>query len=734
MKKRIYRLFDLLIPFCMVLATLCGCGEQGNTSTESSAVVAENSYDESASVVEALIEEETDYTFAETEESVESEVTTTSAVVEEQETELVDVENGENTIVEQSIEELDGTAESDNITEQTYDDESTETTTVEYSASIIEGKETETVTVQNTENIMGEQSVKKEDNAADSDSSAIVAYEKENGMTDTQRNSLNMLNFLTVLTQEINASKGSRLYIESVYSSLLNNTFPNAVDSRTQAQLMNILDTLEGYRMVDVKRERLAYIYEQNRAQAMKQAVPNPLSVLNVVHSVDLLKSIASVVYMGIDSYSSYSTYTEQTDLKYLQEGWELDDEESAELHNSRKQAFNYMVSMVRDNDIPGDYALNESAVQEFVTWKNNTNVTRRISFLESNQSTYKEFGTYWLTLAESYYENNDYRKCIDAIEKYEDISSRIFRKDYDYAKVLSLGIIASKQIYGNNKYIETAEKYAEIILDNCDNTDWTLTYYVAQVYLDLYARTNDKEYAKKAYEIVYDNVNYLIDEQRNLNEKYLADIVKAETPQNATKREKEEIKQYNKMLKVERKTALPPISEALYLNCDLLFSLADELKISSKEKDEIDSILHENGNPIFLMQFIDNRFRFDKDETLNINEDNLSFDGEELVIPASYMALNSSISVIVNNAGNETVFDDWALSDVTRKKGVSYTDFTASYESKTADKFKYSNGMNVVIKITPVPELPDDVIELTYNVVKKGKPFPKVRFERVNK
>ena len=118
----------------------------------------------------------------------------------------------------------------------------------------------------------------------------------------------------------------------------------------------------------------------------------------------------------------------------------------------------------------------------------------------------------------------------------------------------------------------------------------------------------------------------------------------------------------------------------------------------------------------------------------MNINEDDLSFDGEKLVIPASYMALNSSISVIVNNAGNETVFDDWVLSEVTRKKGALYTDFTASYESKTADKFKYLDGMKVVIKITPAPELPDDVIELTYNVVKKGKPFPKVRFERVNK
>ena len=109
--------------------------------------------------------------------------------------------------------------------------------------------------------------------------------EHKNGMTDEQRNSLNMLNYLTVLTKEINDSKGSRLYLEGVYSLLLNNIYPNAVDMKTQAHLANILDTLERYRMIAVKRERLEYIYEQNRAQAMRQVIQSPLSVLNDVQS-----------------------------------------------------------------------------------------------------------------------------------------------------------------------------------------------------------------------------------------------------------------------------------------------------------------------------------------------------------------------------------------------------------------------------------------------------------------
>ena len=555
-------------------------------------------------------------------------------------------------------------------------------------------------------------------------------------MTATQRNSLNMLNYLTVLTQEINDSKKSRLYVESAYSSLLNNTYPNAVDSRTQAQLTNILDTLEAYRMVDVKRERIQFIYEQNKAQAMRQAIPSPMSVLNVVQSGSVLKAAISVVYMAVDSYSSYSSYAAQADMDFLKEGLELDDEENAELHQSRKQAFTYMLNMVRENNLQGDYALSEDTVKEFVTWKNNTNVVRRISFLESNKEAYQAFGNYWLLLARSYYEAGEYKKCLDSVNEYEKISSRIFRKDYEYAKILPLAIVAAKEVYSKERYKAVADKYTQIIIDNSDNNDWTSRYFVAQIYLDLFTQTKDKSYEQKAYKIAYDNVNYLVDEQKELNAKYLADFNEAEASKNATKREKEEIKQYNKTLKAERKVALPPVSEALYLNCDLLFALANELNISSSEKRKIDSILHEKDESIFLMQEIDKRYWFEKKETIKADDISVSFTGGKIEIPASYMSSNSKIEVAVDDKGKKIVFNDWTIDEVNRKKNNNYLDYIATFKSKTSDKFKYTDGMKITVTITPVPEDPDEILTFRYkaNEVKKGFVFDGVEFERLKK
>ena len=56
-----------------------------------------------------------------------------------------------------------------------------------------------------------------------------------------QNNSLAMLNYITVLTQEINSSKNNRLYLEDVYSSIINDIYPNSIDSRTLSQFKELL-------------------------------------------------------------------------------------------------------------------------------------------------------------------------------------------------------------------------------------------------------------------------------------------------------------------------------------------------------------------------------------------------------------------------------------------------------------------------------------------------------------
>lgn len=560
---------------------------------------------------------------------------------------------------------------------------------------------------------------------------------EESSLTPTQRNSVNMLNYMSALTQEINASSGNQMFLEEAYSSLVNDIYPNAVDTETQAEITSLMDTIENYRMITVKRKRLEYIYEQNRAQALRQKIPNPVGVLSAVQSGSILKSAASVLYMAVDSVSSYKAATSQADLQYIQDGWELEDQELTELHNSTKNALSYMFDMVRDYNFDGDYALSEEAIKDFVKWKSkpDSQLISKIEWFKSHKDTYQNFGRYWLELVKDYYNSEDYENCIESIRQYESVSTRIFRKDTDKANVLPMVIIAAKETLSEAEYIELANSYCSEIYDNTKDDDWSLRYFVAQIYMDLNILTKDELYLQKAYEIALGNVNVLVDEQRTLNKTYMEEIQKIEADKDSTKREKEEIKKYNKLLKEQRKVELPPVSEALYLNIELLFALANEMQVSDEEQKRINAILHENGNEIFLTKALDNRFWFGKkSEDINLDEVEISFDGENLSIPAAYIAEGYAIQMTISGGKKDTQIEDWSVKKVKRpKKEKECSEFVVSFESKKAKDYKYHVGDKITIKVDPVADTPDGNITLNYKVKssKKFGVFDGIKFER---
>lgn len=522
-------------------------------------------------------------------------------------------------------------------------------------------------------------------------------------LSDEQRNAISMLNYITVLTCDINASKNSRLYMEQAYSRLINNTYPNAVDSLTLSQLTGLLDIMENYRMIAVKRDRLQFIYEQNQAKAIRSAVPSPLGLLNAIQSKNKGELAVAIVYMAIDSITSYTAYTQEKDLQFIKDGWALDDEEATTLHDSRKNTFSYMIRMVRDYDLPGDLTLTEKTVDEFVKWKNDTNVVARIQFLESNKATYKNYGGYWLLLAESYYNTQDYKSCLSAVESYEALNIRIFRRDYEYARILPLVIDAANRVYSGKQYEILAIKYTQQILSNSDHNDWALRYFAAQTYIDLYGKTNNEEYLRTAYSIALDNITYLVSEQRELNQKFLSPVVEVTTPKDATKDEKKQIKNYNKMLKEARKLELPPVYEPLQLNCDLLFAVTKKLNISAAEKNKIDGILHPNGEKLFITGTLDSAYWATKSASTD-SLVGLEYAGTAILIPLVNVTEGSTITVEVKEVGSSKpdVISDWKLKSVSRDKKNDIQKATAIFTSESAKKHEWAPGATITITITP--------------------------------
>lgn len=571
-----------------------------------------------------------------------------------------------------------------------------------------------------------------EDNAKNTTSAATD--DSIASLDPMQLNSMAMLNYLAVLTEEINASKNNRLELESIYKSLYNNTNPNAVDDRTLAELESMLDTLEQYRMVNVKRERLDYLYEQNRAAAIRSALPNPLGLLSAVQSGDLIKLATSVAYMAVDSYTSYQSASDEASLQYLTDGWELDDEESAILHQRQKDMFAYTVRTVQDYDLPGEQALSQENVQRLVKMQNNDNVVRRIQFLESNKGTYQNYGGYWVTLAESYYEQGRYQDCLDAVTSYENLGSEIFRKDEGYARIIPLAIASASETMNDDVYITYTEEHVKKLLDNCSKDDWELNYFAAQTYVDLYSKTNNQDHLERAYSIALDNVNGLIDTQYDLNDAYLSEVKEAQETDDMTKEQKKEIKQYNKMLNEVRKTELPPVYQPLLINCELLFALADELEVSDSERGKIDGILHPGGEAIFLTEALNEKYCFNKADNDPGEKSTLAIkdNGTQLVLPAELVNQLTTIEVKTNSS-DKKVPGKWTVTKVKRDDEEGFDTFKVVYENEEAEG-SYRDGDIVTVTLTDADASMVRSYEFKATIEEHKAPLPdKVTFELIS-
>lgn len=537
--------------------------------------------------------------------------------------------------------------------------------------------------------------------AEETERAEVTTVAESNSSDDwQQKNAMNMLNYIRAFVQEMCSQSGNRIYLEELYTSLLNNMHPNAVDEETLNMVLELLDSLEGYRMLSVNRERIQYYYEQKQALLIQEVLPDPLNVLSMAESDTKMKMILSVIYTALDTGINYSVVTDQLNLEYLQKECQLEEEGEEILHQTQKELFSYMINMVNSYQLDGSLALSEDMVDKFVEKKNEDNTASKIQFFESNQKAYQSFGSYWLELANCYYENTDYEKCLNAIESYEALDIRIFRKDYDFASVLPLAVLSAKQTLTEEKYIQKAPEYCEQIMENTDEDDWNLRYFSAQTYLELYGLTKENTYLERAYEITLNNVNMLAAVQVEANETYLADFVEEEIPKGSTKAQTKEIKAYNKQKSKERETELPPIYEPLVLNCDLLFALAEKLELSDTEWEQIDHILHNNGEDLFLVTAIDNLYRSDsskkeiKTETLDV-----SFDGRNVILPAECVSENTEILVSVSGK-EKAEYTDWELSKTERENHETFEEYRVFYKSPSAKTFNYTGEESVTIRI----------------------------------
>ena len=531
----------------------------------------------------------------------------------------------------------------------------------------------------------------------------------EDELSDAQKNAIAMLYHLATTTEEICISKNNRVILEDIYTALLNEINPGAIDETTQDHLENIRSVIGDFLNIQSKREQLQYIYNQQKAAAMKEAVPDPLAILSMTNSLNWKKLALNVVYTVVDSYTNYKSANNSADQEFFLSGWELDDKEMDVVRKNRDSAFDYMTDIVQqygseeDKKTLGKLTLNEKAITDFAEICAIDEVYRKIERLTSKEETYKLFGNYWLELADCYFEIENYEKCLECVKKYNDLEIDIFRKDFNIVPILPKAITAARAVYAGDEYIQQAKTFADAIIENANDDEWSVRYFAAQTYMDLFAKTNNRDYLETAYKIIKENVTILIEEQDSLNKTYLADVQKATLDEKQAKKlsdkekkaEQKRIDAYNDALEDARKIELPPLYEPLVLNCDLLFALAEELKIDNSAKTTISSMLQTEKSGIFLSSPVNSKYRFTNTEfnyTVGLSK-------ESIVIPANLLTPGASVIITVTAGSETTTLDDFEIKEV-KREGASVDTFKAEYTSKKLKDYKWSADATIKIEI----------------------------------
>lgn len=135
-------------------------------------------------------------------------------------------------------------------------------------------------------------------------------------------------------------------------------------------------------------------------------------------------------------------------------------------------------------------------------------------------------------------------------------------------------------------------------------------------------------------------------------------------------------------------------------------------------ELQRIDGILHENGEPIFLIEPINAQYSMKSDPDIDSLKECIVFDGTLLSIPVQLVSEQYSIKVSVTTDGETIVYDDWTLEKVERKDKSDISSFVAHFSSKAIKKHKFAVGARISVKIQPDTEYSTSMICCDYNAV----------------
>lgn len=256
--------------------------------------------------------------------------------------------------------------------------------------------------------------------------------------------------------------------------------------------------------LLQIQRERLEYIYERKQKSALRALVPNALSVATMAITTGLknpLGAIISVVGAAASSAVSYMDAKDEVNFEYLQDTWELDDQEESILLDLGNRIYGYKCDIATELEVPTEMTLSTNDLENFIDFCNVSDARKRIVRLGTLDKRLEILPDYWRELALTTYELGDYEQTLEYIGLFEEIYYPVIYHDSDYAYLLMIKSDCINQLNLDGKN-EKLEEIASLLLSHISADDWKSLFYVLSLYMEIYRSTGNKEFLNIAFEL----------------------------------------------------------------------------------------------------------------------------------------------------------------------------------------------------------------------------------------
>ncbi|MBP3200590.1 MAG: hypothetical protein J6M39_02980 [Lachnospiraceae bacterium] len=549
---------------------------------------------------------------------------------------------------------------------------------------------------------------------ATSTNSDVISYDenktvetKESEETKKITNEIMLMNFIGVRLEEIIRTESTVLLKDTIDLIQKGGIKFTTIDKKTQNYLQSLFDSTTDWKLEDMDRNRLLYNYSQRESRAMNAALkPNVMALMtSAVASAatkDPLTAVLSIGSLVADSVSSYYGSLEQSEQEYDDGNFKLDKERLKTIDGIKKNFFDYCNDMVRDNNIPENMIVYQTKAEKYGENLLDKNLVSRLKYFEDNVSLLDGLPSVHLEMAKCYFEKGEYKKCVEEIDKYNESGVNIFNYDENLINTYPLGFAAASKymsISEYESYVVKNMKYAEELENLLVNGDIKnmlpmFKYKNTLVYMDLYGKTNKKEYLDKAYDKCKTNIIPLVREQRKLEE--------------------------------QDRLA---INELLINNLEALKALAEKRGIDNNEKKELNSLVFGNSSIIFYNYPLSEHYYFGDyknevyDYMVNFSTEDIYMfldveDGKtcyNITIPDSYVTNDAEVSINYKDLNGSTINAELNFLD--------NSEFYSDYYQLDYDKIVDFND-KTIISVNAKPKRGIECKQLSFDVECAKIPF----------